>query len=74
MLCDARTHYCTFFTVYKGAKGHKKDIVSNNGLGFTVVTKLLELGHFLNKGYHIYADNVFTSISLAWYLYSKIHS
>lgn len=71
MLCDATTHYCINFFVYKGAKGTEKDLVSTKGLGFTVVTKLLEMGDFLNKGYHVYADNFFTSISLTQYLYSK---
>lgn len=31
----------------------------------------MEFGDFLNKGYHIFVDNFFTTMKLARYLYSK---
>jgi hypothetical protein len=41
------------------------------GLAHRVVVKLLEIGNYLNKGYHVFVDNYFMSIPLAKYLFSK---
>ncbi|KAG8261581.1 zinc finger protein [Homalodisca vitripennis] len=71
MLCDSVTHYCLNFFVYKGANGSDKDEIKSNGLGYFVVKRLLEMAGLLNKGYHIFCDNFFTSLKLAKYLYSK---
>lgn len=71
MICDAVTHYCLGFLVYKGAKDSDRQQIRENGLGYTVVMKLLELGNYLNKGYHVCVDNFFTSIKLAKELYAK---
>jgi hypothetical protein len=71
MLCDAVTHYCMNFFVYRGAKGPEKQQIKEKGLAYTVVVRLLEYGNFLNKGYHIFVDNFFTTMKLARYLYSK---
>jgi hypothetical protein len=71
MLCDSITNYCLAFYIYRGAKSpvDKTEIVQK-GLGHTVVTKLLAMGNYLSKGYHIFIDNFFTSVPLAKYLYS----
>lgn len=42
-----------------------KNEIKKNGLGYVVVEKLLKLGNYLNKGYHLFTDNFFTSIHLA---------
>lgn len=71
MICDSISRYCLGFFVYKGAKSlEEKTAIKSNGLAYTVVMKLLQLGNYLNKGYHIYIDNFFTSIPLAKHLYS----
>lgn len=46
--------------------------MERNGLGHFVVEKLMQMGNMLNKGYHLFLDNFFTSVSLARYLYSKL--
>lgn len=66
MLCDSVSKYCLGFYCYKGAKStDDKDSVEKYGLGFTVVEKLLLMGNYLNKGYHLFTDNFFTSLHLA---------
>jgi hypothetical protein len=40
-----------------------------NGLGYTVTKKLLEIGGYLNKGYHVFVYNSFMSFSLIRHLY-----
>lgn len=42
------------------------------GLPYNVVKKLLDVGQYLRKGYHIFVDNFFTSIPLANYLYDNL--
>lgn len=69
MLCDSVSRYCLGFFCYKGSKATGNKM---KGLTFDVVTKLLEIGQYLNKGYHIFIDNFFTSIPLATYLYEKL--
>lgn len=60
LLCDSMTHYWMSFFVYTGAaKGPDKDVLKN-GLGFYVVTKLMEMCGLLQKGYHIFVDNFFS--------------
>lgn len=70
MICDAVTKYCLGFTCYKGAKGND-DSDKQNGLAYNVVVKLLQMCNYLNKGFHVFVDNFFTSIPLANFLYSK---
>ncbi|XP_076637467.1 piggyBac transposable element-derived protein 4 isoform X1 [Colletes latitarsis] len=67
MLCDAISKYCVAFYCYKGAQSKN----SQNGLGYDVVTKLLQDADCLDKGYHVYVDNYFTSTALAKFLHSK---
>ena len=70
MLCDSVLHYCLAFSVYRGAKTDEdKAQIQQHGLAYTVVMKLLEMGDYLSKGYHIFMDNFFTSIPLAKKLY-----
>jgi len=71
VLCDSVVNYCLGFYVYRGAaSGQEKDEQKLNGLAFTVVKNLLNLGNYLNKGYHVFVDNFYTSVPLAQYLYS----
>jgi len=66
MLCDSVTKYCLGFFCYKGVKhSDDKDLVQKHGLGYVVVQKLLSIGNYLNKGYHLFTDNFFTSLRLA---------
>lgn len=53
MLCDSVSRYCLAFFCYKGNKNKRK----STGLPFKVVTKLLEIGQYLRKGYHLFLDN-----------------
>lgn len=56
--------------VYRGAqKEDEKESQKENGQAYTVVEKLLEMGNYLNKGYHVYLYNFFSSVPLARYLY-----
>ncbi|KAG8254840.1 zinc finger protein [Homalodisca vitripennis] len=71
LLCDAVTHYCVYFLVYKGAKNTERQQVKETSLGHNVVTKLLDVGGCLWKGFHLFVDNFFTSIRLAKSLYEK---
>jgi len=51
---------------YRGAKSNEdKQEVKSKGLGFVVVEKLLSLGNYLYKGYHLFTDNFYTGIHLA---------
>ncbi|XP_049812674.1 piggyBac transposable element-derived protein 4-like [Schistocerca nitens] len=71
MLCDSVVNYCLGFYVYRGAKSDDdKNEIKENGLGYVVVMKLLTLGSYMQKGYHVFCDNFFTSIPLAEKLYS----
>ena len=60
-LCEATSVYCLAFTVYTGAETGV-DAVTHD-LGYRVVMKLME--NYLNQNRHVYADNYFTSVSLA---------
>lgn len=71
MLCDAVSHYCVSFFVYKGADGDYKTLVNRKGLGFSVVDTLLRQSNLYEKGHHVYIDNFFSSIRLAKYLFLK---
>lgn len=73
MLCDSITHYCLAFFCYRGAKLEQdKDDTKKFGLGHVVVMNLLKIGNYLDKGYHIFVDNFFTSIQLAKTLLERI--
>lgn len=71
MLCDSVSNYCLGFFTYKGARNQEdKDIIRTNGLGYYVVTKLLEMGNYLNKGYHLFVDNFFMSVPIMRFLFT----
>lgn len=66
MLCDSITKYCLGFFCYKGANNAEdRDLIKKDGLGFSVVMKLLSVGNYLHKGYHLFTDNFYTSLHLA---------
>lgn len=57
---------------YKGKKDSStnKDSQKLYGLGYVVVTSLLQPCNYLNKGFHVFCDNLFTSVSLVKQLYN----
>jgi hypothetical protein len=58
MLCDAVTNYCLAFFVHQGAKRTEdKNAIQKYGLAHTVVMKLLKMGSYICKGYHVFRDN-----------------
>ncbi|KAI4476442.1 hypothetical protein M0804_013570 [Polistes exclamans] len=72
MICDSISNYCLGFYCYQGAKSSDdKEEIKKNGLGYVVIEKLLALGNYMNKGYHLFIDNFFTSILLAKALLRK---
>ncbi|XP_023221147.1 piggyBac transposable element-derived protein 4-like [Centruroides sculpturatus] len=71
MLCDSVSHYCLGFFTSRGAESQEeKDSISKFGLGYTVVRRLLDLGNYNRKGYHVFVDNYFVSVPLIRHLYS----
>lgn len=72
MLCDSITNYCLGFFCYKGAKvTAERNEINEHGLGYIVVQKLLSIGDYFNKGYHLFTDNFYTSLKLAQALLEK---
>lgn len=71
VLCDSITNYCLGFYLYKGAKcgDEERGIIKESGLSYLVVTKLMAVGNYLNKWYHLFVDNFFSSVPLAKHLY-----
>nr|CAH7754576.1 unnamed protein product [Callosobruchus chinensis] len=50
MLCDSITKYCLGFFCYKGGKNAEgRDLIKKDGLGFSVVEKLLSVGNYLQN-------------------------
>ena len=60
-LCDSDTGYCVAFNVYIGSNRDNQQ--ANLDLGYRVVMGLIP--NYLNKHYHVFADNFFTSVHLA---------
>lgn len=71
VLCDAITHYCVVLFCYKGAI-NEDGAQTEHGQAFNIVTNLLAIGNYLRKGFHLFLDNFFTSITLARYLYQNL--
>ncbi|XP_068081918.1 piggyBac transposable element-derived protein 4-like [Anabrus simplex] len=70
MLCDSVSNYCLGFFTYRGARSQEdRDNIIKHGLGYIVVKKLLVMGGYLNKGYHVFVDNYFMSVPLVRRLY-----
>ena len=59
MRADARNGYCCFFEVYTGATPGATEV----GLGASVVKTMVE--PLYGKGYYVFYDNFFSSVSLA---------
>lgn len=68
VLCDSISNYCMSMICYKGKKG-SSEVSKQYGLGYAVVTSLLRACNYLNKGFHVYTDNFFTSVPLVKKLY-----
>ena len=58
VLCEAKSGYCLKFQIYTGK--HAK--ATEHGLSHRVVHGLME--KYLDKGYHLYFDNFYTSLKL----------
>ncbi|KAL2731776.1 LOW QUALITY PROTEIN: piggyBac transposable element-derived protein 4-like [Vespula squamosa] len=72
MLSDAINYYCLSFFCYRGAIDQtNKEEIRKNGLSYVVAHNLLNMSNYSMKGYHVVADNFFTSISLARSLFEK---
>ncbi|XP_021936450.1 piggyBac transposable element-derived protein 4-like [Zootermopsis nevadensis] len=70
MICDSVSKYCLGFYTYGGARSQDdRDSIQKNGLGYTVVKKLLGIGGYLNKGYLVFVDKFFMSVPLVHHLY-----
>lgn len=54
-ICDARTGYILFFSIYMGADGSVE-----HGLGETVILIQKVADPFLDKAYILYFDNFFS--------------
>lgn len=74
VLCDAVTNYCLRFYCYRGATYEdNREEVNQLGQGFTVVKKLMQMGYYLNKGFHLHLDNFFTTKKLARFCRKILH-
>ncbi|KAG8331337.1 zinc finger protein [Homalodisca vitripennis] len=72
VICDSITNYCLGFTCYKGASfSDDREEIKKYGLGYYVVMKLMQMGNYLNKGFHLFVDNFYTSFGLIQDLYRK---
>nr|XP_012145430.1 PREDICTED: piggyBac transposable element-derived protein 4-like [Megachile rotundata] len=72
MLSDTTNHYCLSFFCYRGATNPtNKDEIRTNGLGYVAVHKLLNMGNYFMKGFHVAVDNYFISMLLARSLFEK---
>jgi hypothetical protein len=67
-LCDSVSNYCLGIFTYRGANS-QEDSIQKNALGYTTVKKLLEIGRYLNKGYHGFVDNYFMSVPFVHHLH-----
>lgn len=65
---DAISHYCAAFFFNIGAR-NEDNAQTEHGEPYNVLIKLLEVGNYLRKGYHLFLDNFFWIIPLAKYLY-----
>lgn len=72
VMCDTLSKYCLKIFCYKGAKSQEdREEIKEFGLAYSVVKKLISACNYLQKGYHIFIDNFFTSIPLIKWLYSE---
>ena len=66
ILADSSNGYTVDFNVYIGR--HAAETVSNKGLGYDVVMKLIQPFH--HQGYHLFFDNSYSSVVLFRYLFA----
>jgi hypothetical protein len=52
------------FHIERDQSQEDKDSIQKSGLGYTVMKKLLEIGGYLNKGYHVFEGDYFISVPL----------
>jgi hypothetical protein len=70
MLCDSVSHNCLALSIHRGAKTDEdRAEIWRFGLAYTAVTKLLKMGKYLSKGYHIFMNNFLTTVPSATTLY-----
>ncbi|XP_067140704.1 piggyBac transposable element-derived protein 4-like [Centruroides vittatus] len=69
MMIDSVSNYCLGFERARSQQ-EEEDSISEFGVGYTVVRKLLEIGMYLNKGYHFFIERRFMSVPLVRHLYS----
>jgi len=67
VLADSSNGYTVDFDIYIGRAAGRN--VSKHGLGYDVVTKLIE--RFLNQGCHLFVDNFYTSVTLFKHLFTQ---
>jgi hypothetical protein len=58
---------------HRGARSQEDEDNTENGLGYTIMKKLHEIGRYLNTGYHVFVDNCFMSVPLVCHLPSAKH-
>lgn len=68
VLCDSRTGYTYTFEMYLGAADPHP--TSANGVTYDVVMR--PMGSLLDKGYHLYVDNFYTSGPLFAALFTRL--
>ena len=66
VLADSANGYTYDFEIYAGKTGAQQAI-SNNGLGYDIVTRLVH--PLLNQGYHLFFDNFYMSLNLVKHLF-----
>ena len=66
---DSATGYPLHTSVYCGKK--RAGLSSEHGHSYDVVKDLMTQAHLLNKGYHLFEDNLYTSPTLAEYLFGQ---
>jgi hypothetical protein len=58
------------FHIQRGQfSGRQRQHPRKNGRGYAVMKKLLEIGGYLNKGYHVFVDNYFMPVPLVHHLH-----
>ena len=63
MLFDSVTAYLLRFFVYKGRRDNINDQADNErGLAHKVVMRLMRLGSYLRRGYHLFVDIFFIPV------------
>lgn len=64
-------NYCFFFCSDWAESNIDKVEIKNYDLDYIMVIKLLGMCNYLNKAFHIFMDDLFTSTSLIKYLYNN---